>query len=114
MFCSKCGNSNPDNALHCSACGEPLVSNPNPAPAYNPAPASEPGKGLAIASMVCGIVSFFFFGLVLSVVALVLGLVAKNKGYTGGMATAGVATGSVALGLSLLSMIACGSILVTM
>ena len=108
MFCSKCGNSNPDNALHCSACGEPLVSSPNPAPA------SEPGKGLAIASMVCGIVSFFFFGLVLGVLALVLGLVAKNKGYTGGMATAGVATGAVAIGLSLIGMIACGSILATM
>lgn len=105
MFCSKCGNANPDNALHCSACGESLVSNPGPAPV------SEPGKGLAIASMVCGIVSFFFFGLVLGVVALVLGLVAKNKGYTGGMATAGVATGAVAIGLSLIGMIACGSIL---
>lgn len=107
MYCSKCGSNNPEGALHCSTCGAPMTGAPV-------APVSEPGKGLAIASMVCGIVSFFFFGLVLSVVALVLGLVAKNKGYTGGMATAGVATGSVALGLSLLGMIACSSILAAM
>lgn len=104
MYCSKCGSNNPEGALHCSACGAPMNGGPV-------VPASEPGKGLAIASMVCGIVSFFFFGLVLGVVALVFGLVAKNKGYTGGMATAGVATGAVAIGLSLIGMIACGSIL---
>ncbi len=107
MYCTKCGSNNPEGALHCSACGAPMSGAPV-------VPAYEPGKGLAIASMVCGIVSFFFFGLILSIVALVLGLVAKNKGYTGGMATAGVATGSVALGLSLLTMIACGGMLAAM
>ena len=119
-YCSKCGAVNPDYASHCSSCGAPLSgaapapgfnSTPgfNAAPGYGPVSGAEPGKGLAIASMVCGIVSFFIFGLILGVVALVLGLVAKNKGYRGGMATAGVAMGAVALGLYLIAMIACSA-----
>ena len=78
-----------------------------PDPGYRPA-----ASGLAIASMVCGIVSVLTFcawylAVPAAVVALVLGGVAKGRikrGEAGGngMATAGIVCGSVALVLSLL------------
>ena len=43
-------------------------------------PAQEPkNSGLAIASMVCGIVSFFLFGIVLGVLAIIFGAIAINR-----------------------------------
>jgi hypothetical protein len=56
MFCPKCGKENPDNAKLCSSCGSVLTSlsinteNPN-----------AKISGLAIASLVLGIVSFCTF-----------------------------------------------------
>ncbi len=70
-------------------------------------PGSAPSSGLAIASMVCGIVSLvlvclWFISLPTSIVAIVLGNVAKGqirRGEAGGqgMATAGIICGSIAL-----------------
>lgn len=59
----------------------------------------QPGKGLAIAGMVCGIVSFLCFPIVTGILGIVFGAVAKKKGYTGGMATAGIVCGAIGLGL---------------
>lgn len=63
-------------------------------------------KGLAIASMVCGIAADVLmccgiFGgilaLLLGAVALVLGIMYKKKGGTSGMALAGIICGSIGL-----------------
>jgi Domain of unknown function (DUF4190) len=61
-------------------------------------------SGEAVASMICGIVSLFFFGFILGPIAICLGVSAKNKikenpqGLTGGcQATAGIVTGSIAV-----------------
>jgi hypothetical protein len=69
-------------------------------------------SGLAVASMVCGIVSvpllcIWFMALPLAIVALILGIIARNavrrgEAGGGGMATAGIACAGFALGVYLL------------
>ena len=61
-------------------------------------------KGLAIASLVLGIVGLFFFGLILGPLAIVFGIISLNKVkkqpkvYAGkGMAIAGIVIGAIAL-----------------
>jgi Domain of unknown function (DUF4190) len=62
--------------------------------------------GEATASMVCGIVGLFFFGIILGPIAICLGVSAKKKikenpqALTGeGQATAGIVMGSIAVAL---------------
>ena len=105
-YCIKCGAQNSDDAVSCFNCGAALATVPRSEVATAN---GTPGKGLAIAAMVCGIVSFFCFGIILGVLAIIFGAVAKNKGYRGGMATAGIVLGAIGLGLYLIMLIACGS-----
>lgn len=81
-----------------------------------------PGKGAAIGSLVCGIVSivFWFFGvtsilsLVLGVVGLVLASNSKKAGFDGGLRTAGFVLsiiGTVFGALIFVSCIACAGVL---
>ena len=73
----------------------------------NTTPQKQPAGGLALASMIVGIVSCALSGyLVGGIVALVLGIVAKKQGNTSGEATCGIITGSISLGLYLASAIA--------
>ncbi len=75
---------------------------PPPPPMSGPvggAPQSE-GKGMAIASMVLGIVSvalclYWFLSIPAGIVAIVLGVLARRKGVGAGMALAGIITGAV-------------------
>ena len=108
LVCPKCGAQNMDGATACSNCGVQFAVTPNQA--YAPANAAQPGKGLAIAGMVCGIVSFFCFGFILGLLAIIFGAVAKSKGYTGGMATSGIVLGCIALGLYVISLLFLGSL----
>ena len=81
--------------------------------AYQPT-ASQPGKGMAIASMVLGIVSLVFcwhlIGLICSIVGLSLSVVSKNKGYVGGMRTAGFVKSLIALIISAIIVVVAGII----
>ncbi len=81
-----------------------------------------PGKGAAIGSLVCGIVSivFWFFGvtsilsLILGVVGLVLASNSKKAGFDGGLRTAGFVLsiiGTVFGALIFVSCIACAGVL---
>lgn len=71
-------------------------------------------NGMAVASLVLGIVSavciFFgylaFIGIITGIVGLVLGVLAKKK-QPCGMATAGIVLSAVALGLCVITFIAC-------
>ena len=69
------------------------------------------GKGLGIASMVCGIVSLVacclypYVGLVLAVVAIVLGIVQIVKNESKGMAIAGIICGAVTILLFIILLI---------
>lgn len=59
-------------------------------------PQGQPGKGLAIASMVLGILGFFCYGIT-SIIGLILGCVAKGKGCRSGMATAGIICSAISI-----------------
>ena len=60
----------------------------------------QPAKGMAITSMILAIASHVLgMGLPLSVVALILGCVAKKRGNTSGFATAGVIIGIISTAL---------------
>lgn len=128
MFCPNCGAQNEDGIAFCASCGsalneqaqqpvyqQPVYQQPAPQqPVYQqPAPQRPvvPGKGMAITSMVLGIVALvlfciFYIAIPCGIVALVLGIVAKNKasavGMKSGMATAGIVCSCIALGITVL------------
>ena len=68
-------------------------------------PQKTPAEKMAIASLVCGIIAFFVCGIPCGIVAIVLGTKAKNNGYVGNLATAGVICGIIALILAAVSTI---------
>jgi len=78
---------------------EKEVTKPAPAPAMQPAAPSSSTNGLAIASLVTGILAFlcglFFMGLVFGAAAVVLGVVGLKRPGGRGLAIAGITTGIV-------------------
>ena len=127
MRCNNCGTYNDDSARFCSGCGTEMSaqpqqnSNPQPqqevnvqpavqnqnyynqAPNYNYAPAPitpDDGKGLATASLVCGIVSFFCVPIILSILAIIFGKMAQSKGCKETSAKAGIICGIISLALA--------------
>lgn len=121
MLCKNCGNLNEPESKFCTFCGADLSSTnteespdtPTPAPTYytsnvvpqNTNQNSEDGKGLAIASLVLGIVSFFCFAYITGILGIVLGAVAKSKGYKGAMATAGIICGALGIVLWIIMLV---------
>lgn len=89
----------------------PASVSPAPAQTINiQAPAAPPSNGLAIASMVLGIIAVFtfwipFLGWVPVILGLVLGLVAFGKPYGRGMAVTGVVCSGLALLVKLVFLI---------
>ena len=85
------------------------------APMYPQAPQNHPAKGLAIGSMICGIVGlvFVWFGvssfitLIAGIVGLILAINAKKKGFVGGMLTAGMVMSIISLVLGAIVFVAC-------
>lgn len=80
-----------------------------PQPGYGPPPGygSAPNDGMATAALICGIASFVCVGVVLGIVAIVLGYQARNRidasgGTLGGrgMATAGMICGAIGAAVS--------------
>jgi hypothetical protein len=73
----------------------------SPAPPYNPYPQARSSNGMAIASLVCGIVGLVVLWVVLSPLAIIfggIGLSRANRGASGrGMAIAGIVLGIVGL-----------------
>jgi len=99
MFCSQCGEKNPDGSKFCSKCGEALVQ--PKAPAAAPAKAAAAGEktsGMAIAALVMGVAGFIFFG-ILSILAIIFGGIGisqtnKDPSLKGrGLAVAGLVLG---------------------
>jgi len=110
MFCRNCGMANPDAGQFCSKCGQPLPAGgaartapgPTPVPggsfaAPPPVSGDAPTSGKAIASLVCGIFTFF---LPASIAAVILGHMSlseirKSAGRIGGQ---GIAITGLVLG----------------
>jgi hypothetical protein len=88
-----------------------------PPPSYGyPQPPPRPSNGLAIASLVCGIVGLLVFGVVLGPLAVIFGSVGlsrANRGASGkGMAIAGLVMGSIAtvVAIALIALAASGGL----
>ena len=65
------------------------------------------GSGLAIAAMICGICGLALWwglvtGIILGLLGVIFGFVARSKGQKNGLSMTGIVTGFIALGLSLL------------
>ena len=73
-----------------------------------PHPYSQPAHDLAVASLVCSIICFFLVGAPLSIVAIVCAAMARHRGNTEGITTAGLVCGIVALVLSIVLTILLG------
>ncbi len=111
MVCNKCGTQNEIGARICKNCGASLDTMTTPgAFDVSATSTSNVGKGLAIASLVLGIVSFFCFPLVTGLLGIIFGGVAKSKGFRGGMATAGIVCGVIGLALWVLMLAFCGGL----
>ena len=79
--------------------GQPIYGQPTPPP-YQPVQpmyGPHPAEGTATTAMVLGILSFFCGGLILSILAIVLGNNALKQGYPGGKAKTGVTCGTISL-----------------
>lgn len=114
MFCQNCGTTNPDSGQFCSTCGSPLTaaaavrptSGPGAVPRGSfatppPLDGNPPTSGKAIASLVCGIFTFF---LPASIAAVILGHLSlseirRSAGRLGGrgLATTGLVLGYLGL-----------------
>lgn len=113
MICNKCGSQCLDDAKFCNVCGNDLEAQrayAQPAPAYDAtveAAPQDPGKTFAIVSLVCGIVSFVCgcCAPIPNILAIVFGLVAKNKGSKSPMATVGIILGAAAIVVSIIGWI---------
>ena len=106
MLCSN-GHACPEGVSFCPTCGVGTIQAPAVSYPVYLAPAGTSTNGLAIASLVLGIVWVYWIG---SILALIFGLIArkqiKQTGQTGmGMAIAGIVLGCVGLATLLLVII---------
>jgi hypothetical protein len=117
MYCSNCGTQNQEGNAFCAKCGAGL--NQPASPSGTPAQPAAPGlpqaqrtSGMATASLILGIASFFLNILLIpSILAIVFGIMARNQikrdpGLGGaGMAKAGLICGIIAAVLWILFII---------
>jgi len=116
MFCRNCGMANADSGQFCSKCGQPLPAAaartaPGPAPVQGgsfatppPVAGEAPTSGKAIASLVCGIFTFF---LPASIAAIILGHISLSdiRNSAGRIGGRGIAIAGLVLGYLGLSII---------
>jgi len=93
MFCRNCGMANPDSGQFCSKCGQPHAAFATPPPVAGEAPTS----GKAIASLVCGIFTFF---LPAAIAAIILGHISLSdiRNSAGRIGGKGIAIAGLVLG----------------
>lgn len=111
MFCPNCGTENAEGSTICQSCGaslSALVAQPMAQATARPAPTS----GLATASLIFGILGLTLLPTLGSIVAVILGYMAKSEinssaGKLEGssLATAGLVLGYIGLGLALLGIV---------
>ena len=86
--------------------GQQAPVQPQPYTYNDPYTANQPnedGKGMAIASLVLSIVSFFCCGSICSILGLVFGIISKKKQpENNGMAVAGIVISTITLALSII------------
>jgi uncharacterized membrane protein YvbJ len=111
MYCPKCGEQNPDNSSFCSKCGAALTQTASVS--QRPLETART-SGLAIASLVLGLVGFLINPL--SILAIIFGAVAmsqtgRNHNLKGrGMAIAGLVLGIIVAAFWIIIVIVAGSV----
>jgi len=117
IVCPNCGAENPAEKDLCQNCGAPLTE-PAPVPAAPPPsayamPEVPTTSGLAVASLIMGVLGWFMLPLVGSVLAIIFGHTAKNEiarsgdRLTGdGLATVGLILGYIGVGVWALGILA--------
>jgi uncharacterized membrane protein YvbJ len=96
MFCQQCGEKNPDDAKFCSKCGAALTAKAVRAEAPAPVATGERTSGMAIASLVLGILG-------ISILAIIFGAIGisqtnKDPNLKGkGLAVAGLVLGIIGM-----------------
>lgn len=92
MYCKNCGKEIPEGRVYCNECAPQEVYVEE-----QPVKQVDPSTGKGLAALICGIASFFMFGLVLAIVAMVLGGQAQG--------TAGEKMGKIGKILGIVSLI---------
>jgi len=115
MICPNCGAENPEGKDFCQDCGAPLTE-PVPAPSSPPVyttPEAPTTSGLAVASLIMGIVGWFLLPLVGNVLAILFGHMAKREiAQSGGrltgeeLAMVGLILGYIGVGVWVLGILA--------
>lgn len=116
MFCAKCGTEVEAGSRFCQKCGTPVEQPVAQAAAPPQAPTAPPvnyqpvaaarTSGMAIASLILGIVGFSLFAIIFGIIAL--SQIKKSNGLvTGkGMAIAGIILGIIAIIVTIIIIIA--------
>ncbi len=105
MYCDKCGHEVEQGKNFCSNCGSEVRQE---TPEYFEGSVDEQTSvsdyeepkgtdGLAVASLVCGIGSIFFAGIILGILGIIFFRMSVNKTGKSGMATAGMICGIIGL-----------------
>ncbi len=99
MFCNNCGKPNPDGVSFCASCGAPLAGAAGtPAPLGGHASGEPHTSGMAIASLVLGILGITaLLGLILGIVSLVQINRSRGRLRGQGLAIAGICVSAFAL-----------------
>ncbi|MFB0538155.1 MAG: DUF4190 domain-containing protein [Anaerolineae bacterium] len=112
MLCPNCGTENAEGSTICQSCSASLTS-PAPRPLAQATVRPAPTSGLAIASLIFGILGLTLLPTLGSVLAVILGYMAKSEINSSagqlegsGLATTGVVLGYIGLGLALLAIVA--------
>lgn len=127
MYCNNCGGFVQDGSPNCPNCGA-MIGAPagnqmgygQQSMGYSQPPVGayggpQPAQGMAVASLVLGILPFcicwigegvgYIIGLIMAIVGIVLGAVARKQGNRSGVATAGFVVSIIALALGVLLLI---------
>lgn len=96
MICKNCGSQYEEGTNFCQNCGTKLENEQVPCQAYV-TPEAEPSKGMAIASLVLGILSLIVFPIITGTLGIIFGGIAKKNGNKSGNATAGIVCGIIGL-----------------
>lgn len=98
MICPICGAENEDGVMLCAQCGADMSGAPQQVAESTPAPVQEEkGKGMGIASLVCGILGLTICcgSLIPNILAIIFAVVSKKKGNKGALPTVGLILGII-------------------
>jgi len=110
MFCTTCAATLPPGAAHCPACGTAVAGAAGLA-GQPPMAVAQRSNGKAVAALVCGLGGLVVAPVILSVVAIVLGIMARKECDADptlggrGMATAGLVIGIATVVIGLLAIV---------